>query len=331
MQVVNNLLNHSFKFFVLGTLLAAITLFASIFLGNLDAPLSELFKGLINRDDGLISTIMWQIRMPRLFSAVISGASLGLAGFLIQTSTKSPLGDPNLFGFGGGSVFLISFAVAGIISTSNLSLFLLSCFGASIIGIIFAFTTSKENLTPIKLALVGIALGALSLSLSVGVISYGNIFPSQVLTLITGSFSSSTWNAVQISGLAFITCLFLSCTVSSTLNVLLLGDRLSKTLSANPQKIRFIVMILVGILTGSSVHLGGLIGFVGLVSPHIARKIVGNDSIKLVLMSSLIGGYFVLTSDQVARLLFAPTELPVGLITTFIGAPMMMYIGVKLR
>ena len=90
-------------------------------------------------------------------------------------------------------------------------------------------------------------------------------------------------------------------------------------------------MILVGILTGSSVHLGGLIGFVGLVSPHIARKIVGNDSIKLVLMSSLIGGYFVLTSDQVARLLFAPTELPVGLITTFIGAPMMMYIGVKLR
>ena len=288
-------------------------------------------KGLINRDDSIVSTVIWQVRIPRLLSAVVSGASLGLAGLLIQASTKSPLGDPNLFGLGGGAIFLTSFAVAGIVSSNNLILFLLSSFGALIIGLIFALISSKENLTPIKLALIGIALGALSLSLSAGVISYGNVFPSQVLSLITGSFSSSTWDTVVTSSIAFIICLFLSCLIANTLKVLLLGDRLSKTLSVNPQKIRLITMLIVGILTASSVHLGGLVGFIGLLAPHIARKIVGNDSIKLVLMTTFIGGYFALSSDQIARLLFSPVELPVGLITTIIGAPVMIYIGVKLK
>ena len=306
-------------------------MFAGLFLGNLDAPLPELLKGLVNKDYGIVSTIIWQVRIPRLLSAVISGSALGLAGLLIQTSTKSPLGDPNLFGVGGGSVFLISFAIAGIIPTTNLSLFLLSCSGALIIGIIFAFTTSKETLTPIKLALVGIALGALSLSLSAGVISYGNVFPSQVLAIITGSFSASTWDSVQIASVAFIVSLFLALMLSNTLNVLLLGGNIPKTLSVNPNRMRFMAMLLVGILTAASVHLGGLVGFVGLVAPHIARKIIGNNPFKLVLMSSFIGGYFVLTADQLARLLFSPVELPVGLITTFIGAPMMIYIGVKLK
>ena len=288
-------------------------------------------KGLINRDDSIVSTVIWQVRIPRLLSAVVSGASLGLAGLLIQASTKSPLGDPNLFGLGGGAIFLTSFAVAGIVSSNNLILFLLSSFGALIIGLIFALISSKENLTPIKLALIGIALGALSLSLSAGVISYGNVFPSQVLSLITGSFSSSTWDTVVTSSIAFIICLFLSCLIANTLKVLLLGDRLSKTLSVNPQKIRLITMLIVGILTAASVHLGGLVGFIGLLAPHIARKIVGNDSIKLVLMTTFIGGYFALSSDQIARLLFSPVELPVGLITTIIGAPVMIYIGVKLK
>ena len=274
---------------------------------------------------------MWQVRIPRLLSAIISGACLGLGGLLIQTSTKSPLGDPNLFGVGGGAVFLMSFAIAGIIPTSNFSLFLLSCSGALIVGIIFAFTTSRESLTPIKLALVGIALGALSLSLSAGVISYGNVFPSQVLAIITGSFSASTWDAVQISSTAFIASLFFSCILSNNLNILLLGGSIPRTLSVNPNKMRLATMILVGFLTASSVHLGGILGFVGLVAPHISRKIIGNNPLKLVLMSSFIGGYFVLTADQLARLLFSPVELPVGLITTFIGAPMMIYIGVKLK
>lgn len=332
LQESNNLKKkYYFKFLILGIFLTSTSLFAGLFLGNLDAPLPELFKGLVNKDDGIVSTIIWQVRIPRLLSAVISGSALGLSGLLIQTSTKSPLGDPNLFGIGGGAVFLMSFAIAGIIPTSNLSLFLLSCSGALIIGIIFAFTTSKESLTPIKLALVGIALGALSLSLSAGVISYGNVFPSQVLAIITGSFSASTWDSVQIASVAFIVCLFSALMLSNTLNVLLLGGNIPKTLSVNPNRMRFIAMLLVGILTAASVHLGGLVGFVGLVAPHIARKIIGNNPLQLVLMSSFIGAYFVLTADQLARLLFSPVELPVGLLTTFIGAPMMIYIGVKLK
>ena len=322
---------HYFKFLILGIFLTGTSLFAGIFLGNLDAPLSELFKGLINKDDGIISTIIWQVRIPRLLSAIISGACLGLGGLLIQTSTKSPLGDPNLFGVGGGAVFLMSFAIAGIVPTGNLSLFLLSCAGALIIGIVFAFTTSKESLTPIKLALVGIALGALSLSLSAGVISYGNVFPSEVLAIITGSFSASTWNSVQISSTGFVVSIFSALILANSLNVLLLGGNIPKTLSVNPNRMRFMSMVLVGILTASSVHLGGIVGFVGLVAPHISRKIIGNNPFKLILMSSFIGGYFVLTADQLARLLFSPVELPVGLITTFIGAPMMIYIGVKLK
>ena len=112
---------------------------------------------------------------------------------------------------------------------------------------------------------------------------------------------------------------------------LLLGDTLAKTLGVSPSKSRLVCITIAGLLASTSVYAAGIVGFVGLLSPHLARNIIGNDSKKLLMSSILIGGIFVLFADQVARSLFSPTELPVGMITTAIAAPLMIYIGYRLR
>ncbi|MAZ60055.1 MAG: hypothetical protein CL753_06320 [Chloroflexi bacterium] len=302
-----------------------------IFAGPTNASFEDAIHGLLFSGEGLMNTIIWDIRIPRIVVCLLVGGNLGLAGVLIQLSTRSPLGDPNLFGIGGGAAIFLATISAGIVSVGQFGVFLGCIVSSVIVAILLAKLISTVDLTPTKLAIMGIAVGALTITIGTSVISHGRVFPTQVIGLVAGSFTSSNWTVVYYLLPTFIICSLTSVMFSHKFYPIMLGDILSRSLGVNPLKTRTITMGLVGILSGASVYAAGLVGFVGLTSPHIAKTIVGKTPINLIIGSSLIGALTTMFADQVARLLFAPTELPVGMATTVIGAPMMMYMAAKLK
>ena len=302
-----------------------------IFAGPTGATFGDTFDGLLLSGDGLMGTIVWDIRIPRIVVSLLVGGCLGLAGVLIQLSTRSPLGDPNLFGIGGGAAIFLASVAAGILSFAQMGVFVGCIISSVIIALLLARLVSTADLTPVKLAIMGIAVGALTVAIGTSVISHGRVFPTQVIGLVAGSFTASSWSVVYYLLPTLIVCLGIAIILSPRFYPIMLGDSLSRSLGVNPLRTRAITMGLVGILSGASVYAGGLIGFVGLMSPHIARKVLGNAPAHLVIGSTLIGALTTIFADQVARLLFAPIELPVGMATTVIGAPMMMYLALKMK
>jgi iron complex transport system permease protein len=302
-----------------------------IFVGPAGATFEDTLNGLLFSGDGLMDTIVWSIRIPRIVVSMLVGGCLGLAGVLIQLSTRSSLGDPNLFGIGGGAAIFLASVAAGILSFAQIGVFAGAIISSVIIALFLTRLVSTADLTPVKLAIMGIAVGALTIAIGTSVISHGRVFPTQVIGLVAGSFTASNWSVVYYLVPTLTVCLGIAIIFSSRFYPIMLGDILARSLGVNPLRTRTIAMGLVGVLSGASVYAGGLIGFVGLTSPHIARKLLGNTPVHLVVGSTLIGALTTIFADQVARLLFAPIELPVGMATTVIGAPMMMYLALKMK
>ena len=322
---------RKFQYWFIHGLIVIGLMFVAVFVGAADVDFGSMLDGLVNRDDSMISTILWKIRLPRLFVSFVAGGCLGLAGILIQTSTRSPLADPNLFGIGGGSIIILSFSIAGIIELSGYWLLIGSIIGALLVSIVlFALTTTK-TLTPTSLILMGIALGSLTLGIAISVVSHGKVFPTQVIGLVAGSFTSSTWEVLWGILFVLVICFISGALISRKLNPLLLGDSIARSLGIKPWRIRILIFSVVAVLTGASVYAGGLVSFVGLLSPHLDRRIYGNNVLGLLVSSTLIGGTITLMSDQFARLVLSPSEMPIGLATTILGAPVMMLLAFKIR
>ena len=323
-------MTYALRYSTLGVIIFALVL-AVLFLGPSNYGFRDAINGIFGSEDTVVNTIIWSIRIPRIAVSFVVGGCLGLAGALIQLSSRSPLGDPNLFGIGGAAAIFLACSAAGLITTQEPLIFI-GAIGFSIfISIILVRLISERNLTPTRLAIMGIALGSLTIAVSTAVISHGSIFSIQVLGLVAGSFAYSNWTIFYYVLITFVICAVIALVLSRQFQPIILGDTLSKSLGVNPHRLRLVSMILAGILTAASVYGGGIISFVGLISPHISRRLFGNMPIQLFIGSIITGGILTMLSDQFARLLFAPTELPVGMATTVIGAPLMMYLALRIR
>ena len=213
-----------------------------ILVGSSDVGISESLSELFDPTDTVISTIIWELRLPRLCLALLAGGCMGLAGALIQLSTRSPLGDANLFGIGGGSALVLAFSMAGIVTLNGITLLLGSIAGALLVSWLLTGLIVSRNLTPTRLILMGIALGSLMVAVSISVVSYGRVFPVQAIGLVAGSFTASTWEMVRLSLIALLFSLVLSLTLSGRIRPMLIGDTLTRTLGINPFKTRVLAM-----------------------------------------------------------------------------------------
>ena len=331
LYLLNKLIFREIIPYVAVILTTLISVAIGIFSGPSDLNFQDTYNGLIRSGDGVMTTVLWSIRIPRVVLSVLVGASLGLSGVLIQLSTRSSIGDPNLFGIGGGAVIFMAALTIGLISLPNYGEFAGAIISSLIVALFLTLLVSNQNLTPMKLAIMGIAVGALMVSLATSVISFGRVFPAQVIGLVAGSFTSSSWELIYFMVFSLLVCFFVSIMLSGRLLPITLGDDIARSFGVSPVKTRIYLMSVAAILAGSSVYAAGLIGFIGLISPHLARRFVGNSPIQLVLMSTLVGGTLAILSDQISRLMFAPIELPVGLTTTVLGAPLMMYLAWKYK
>jgi iron complex transport system permease protein len=186
---------------------------------------------------------------------------------------------------------------------------------------------SRQGISPARLALIGVSISALAAAVATGIMAEARVFSMQSVNFIGGSFANLGWQDV-LPALPFLAVgLALAAIVMGNLNALSLGDRVAANLGAEPGRTRAASIAAAGILGGVAVAVAGLVGFVGLLVPHLARLLVGHDFRKVLVVSIPLGAAVTLYADQAARLLFMPSEVPAGLVTALLGAPLMIYVA----
>ena len=275
------------------------------------------------------SQIIFSIRLPRVIVSILMGSALGVSGAILQGLLRNPLADPYILGISSGATLM---AAAGLIFGKIIfGLFtipLLAFIGAISTGIAVGIMGYKRGgLLPERLLLAGIGIGFLFSSILMLLMSISaDEGLKRAMLWIFGDLSMADWSLIPY-GLIFIFAGFLlSIWRVKGLNALILGDEIAYSLGFSPFKERLILFISVGLMTASSVSLGGIVGFIGLLIPHIVRYFVGSDCRFLLPSSALAGGILLCMADTIGRTIMSPTEIPAGIITAIIGAPYFLYL-----
>ena len=241
---------------------------AGVALGTANLDASTLLGALFtDSGDPTAEVIVRSLRIPRVVGALVVGACLGASGALLQSATRNPLGDPQIFGLGGGAAIVQAMAMAGILGAGPWGVTSLSVAAALIGALLIYLLASRESLTPARLALVGVSIGALTLAVAAAILTHARVFSLQALALFSGSLANRGWDDV-IPVIPFLALgIVLAILAAGRLNLLLLGDRLAGHLGASPKTTRLAALLSAGVLAGAGVSLAGVVGFVGLLTP----------------------------------------------------------------
>jgi iron complex transport system permease protein len=313
---------------VLGALIAACVGVVPI---PLRAMAGALFAGQALTEDQHL--ILLTIRLPRILAAIMAGSTLSVAGLLFQGLFRNPLADPYVIGSSGGAVLGASVGVfllpqltmAGFGATALLSFLGAICS----ITLVYLLASSNGRTPVVALLLAGFAVSTM--------LSYCSYFLEvldrdfgtgmRVLTSwLHGTITQPSWTQLAVMAALLVVGLAASFPLMRKLNTLALGEEYAAHLGLHVQQTRIAVIIVGSLLTAVAVALGGLISFVGLIVPHMMRMILGPDHVRLLPATALAGGIFLLLADTVARIVIAPSELPVGVLTAFIGGPFFLYL-----
>lgn len=270
--------------------------------------------------------ILLQVRLPRVLAAALIGVALGSSGAVLQGILRNPLADPYILGLSSGASLTASAGL--ILGSATFAVPLLAFAGAVITGgIVGIMSMRRGGIWPERLLLAGIGLGFLFSALLMLMMSLSTDEGlRRAILWMFGDLSTVEWSTIPY-GLVFIAGgIVIALLRSRALNSLLLGDDLAHSLGFSPQRERLVLFVAVCLMTSSSVSLGGMIGFIGLLMPHIMRFLVGSNNALLVPCSALAGGSILMISDLLGRSVIAPTEIPSGIITTLIGAPYFLYL-----
>ncbi|MDV8022902.1 iron chelate uptake ABC transporter family permease subunit [Rhodococcus sp. IEGM 1330] len=311
-------------FVVLGVL-AALCL-VSISVGTEYIPIGEVWHGLFFADGSTESVIVRELRLPRTVLGLLVGIALGVAGALIQAMTRNPLADPGILGVNAGAAFFVAIAV-GVLGVTGIRSYIWFAFAGAVVATIVVYalgSMGRAGATPIRLTLSGIALGAV-----LGGVTSG------MLLLDPDAFDRMRfWGAGSLAGRGldiasevapFIALgVFLTALIARPLNAIALGDDLAQSLGANVVRTRIIGVVAVTLLAGAATAAAGPIGFVGLMIPHMVRWFVGPDQRWILIYTVFAAPGLLLLSDVVGRIVIRPGELQVGIVTAFVGAPVLI-------
>jgi iron complex transport system permease protein len=321
---------------VLLCLSAAVVLY-SLNTGTLKLNPLVVVKTLFGFGDFQSETVLFDYRLPRIVVTMLAGIGLGIAGGILQSLSRNPLADPGIIGLNAGAAFgLIVFVTYFHALEGNPSLLIpLFTFGGGLLAaavIVLLAYDRQEGLVPIRLILVGIAVAAgfsaLTLFLSLKLDEDTYTFASRWLV---GNVWGRDWIHV-LALLPWIVCLVpLTLMQSSTLNALTLGDAVASSVGVRVQRQRLLLLTLAVGLASASVSMTGGIGFIGLVAPHLARRLVGSLHQYFLPVSALLGLLILVSADTIGRSIFAPNAIPAGVVVAFIGAPYFLYLLTKTK
>ena len=287
-----------------------------------------------------VKTILLDIRLPRICLAILIGAILAISGAVMQGLFRNPLAAPSLIGVSSGASVGASVVIvlAGAWLQSNTALGLSLVAVGAFIGsflvtvLVYRLSTSALGTSVTTMLLAGIAVSALAGAVS-GLLSYyaDNEMLRQISIWQMGNLSTANWQRVLVLTVVAILVLSLFPRESKSLNALLLGESEARHLGIDVQQVKRKLILLTTLGIGTAVAIGGMIGFVGLIVPHIVRLLIGPDHRWLLPASALAGGVLLLLADTIARIIIAPTELPTGILTAILGAPFFIMLLVQKR
>lgn len=269
--------------------------------------------------------VLFELRGPRTFIALIAGLALGCAGALMQTLARNPLAEPGLLGVSAGSAFAVTLALLLGASAASLSVYVAQA--GALVGCLIVLSAARLNSMnndPIRLVLAGATLSSLLLALTSMLLMFDQRAADEIRFWITGSVAGRDLATVWQLAPSLLVALVLTLFIVRPLAALALGENIATNLGHKPERIRFIAVIVVALLVGAATSLAGPIMFVGLVVPFIARALAGADIRRYLGLCVFIGPILLIGADILSRLLVAPAELPLGVLTALIGAPVLL-------
>ncbi len=310
--------------------IALVAIVASLLVGGSAIAPSDLLTALTHpRSGGDITTIVWQLRMPRVCIAAIVGAELAIAGVLLQGLLRNPLVDSYLTGVSPGAAAAIALSVvAGVASPMLPAIGFVA--GLATALIVAAFARRGAGLDAIRLILAGVSLSALFSALVTLVLTRaGADYASQILSWLAGSTAGRGWHDLFFTLPYAALGTIIACASVPALNILRLGEARAAAVGVNVDRAQWIVLVGSALLAASAVAVSGSIGFVGLVVPHLGRRIIGGDLRVLLPASALLGAALCALADAASRSIAAPAELPIGVLLAFIGVPAFLYLYLR--
>ncbi|AHM67917.1 MULTISPECIES: FecCD family ABC transporter permease [Paenibacillus] len=300
-------------------LLLAVSVYGLAY-GSVSIPLQEINQVLLHNDESTYRTILMDLRLPRVLVGLLVGACLAASGALLQGVMKNPLADPGIIGVSAGGGLA---AVITMVMLPQLSYLLpvTAFLGAFLSAIVIYLLAWDRGASPVKIVLAGVAINALLGALTNGVMVMYSDRVQAVLPWLSGGLNGRSWHHLEFMAPYAIIGLIASLFAIKPANLLLLGDDSAQLLGQRVELQRMLIILLSALLAGTAVSVAGLIGFVGLVVPHVIRLLIGEDYRFLLPLSIVGGGTLVVLADTVARSWFDPIELPVGILLAVIGAP----------
>ena len=311
------------------TMMLIIGLFMSISIGSTKISLPDIISALWQGDNTLNTyRIIRYVRIPRTFAAVLAGCAFSVSGTILQSVLNNSLASPNIIGVNSGAG-LFTVLIAAFFPTC-FSLTAISAFIGAILAVFLVyFIARKTGASRMAIVLSGVAVSSFIGAITDTILTLKPDTMIARTAFLIGGFSGITMDKLSFAGLFIVAAFLIAFILSYDMNILSLGDETAKSLGLNVVRLRFTFLILAAVLAGSAISFAGLIGFVGLIVPHVSRFFVGYDNRILLPVSALVGSIFTLLCDLLARVLFAPYEIPVGIILSFLGGPFFIYLLIK--
>ena len=326
----------SVKVFILGVLLC-ISLVTALQFGANFIPLDQIISALVSMIDpnakaSMTDTIITDIRLPRLIYSVLTGIGLSLVGLLMQTVTRNALADPYVLGVSSGAstgaVFAIIMGGLPFLGQYNTPIF--AALGAALSIIMVLLCVGKSN-SPVKLILIGMGMTGVFSALTMMII-YGAKHEAQVRSAmfwLLGSFAGIQWGDLPLTAIIVTLFMLYIYMFNQDLDVLLLGNHEAAQMGLSVKQLQLSIVIISSIVIATLVSKVGVVGFIGLIIPHLARIVGGPKHRNTLLFSALIGSIVMIWSDVLSRALYSPEEIPIGVLTSLLGAPLFIWIIMK--
>ncbi|SDX70678.1 iron ABC transporter permease [Paenibacillus sp. CF384] len=321
-------------FIMIGGLIGlALSIALSVSFGAADIKFAEVWGAIFHYQSDLVShQIIQELRLPRVLGAALVGASFAISGAIMQGMTRNPLADSGLLGLNSGSGFALAVCFAFFPGLPYTYLMLYSFAGAGL-GALIVFglgAASRGGLTPVRLVLVGATLSAMLTALSEGIAIQYRI-GQDLAFFYAGGVAGVRWSQLEIMSPWFAIAVAAAIALSPAITMLSLGDDVAKGLGLRTGLIKFLAMIVVLVLAGAAVSVAGAVAFIGLLVPHVTRKLVGVDYRWIIPCSAILGALLVVLADLAARTVNAPEETPIGALIAIIGVPFFLYLARKER
>lgn len=297
----------------------------SVGVGAASIPILQVLQILITPTANMADQIVWNLRLPRALTGAMVGADLAVSGAILQGVMRNPLADPHIIGISSGAGIMGMFVLVVVPSWMYL-ITLVAFIGAMTAAVLIYILAWKNGIKPVRIILAGVAVSAFLSACISGILIFYSDRVHGALMWMTGGLAARSWDDATMMVPYTVAGISLALWGSYFLNMLQLGDDMARSLGVNIERTRVCLTAVAALLAASAVSVAGLLGFVGLIVPHMVRLLIGTDYRYIIPGSVLLGAAVVTLSDTVARIVFAPIELPVGLIMACMGAPFFLFL-----